>query len=209
MDSISKDMFEFTLWYVVHAQCYSHKKLPKQEDRTTSWSCQSRIQFVISTSSYVKLVEMTVLEEWEDSFFGDGRKSLFLQHARKQWHISTVTSALQGAVHDAFASTLQDSFAGSIQNALEWAVQDAFPVPIHDAITGTLRAIHDAFTVTVHDTIASTLQLAVHNAIAVGPPRFLRRFCPIQDAFQNAFEDASKMPSKMMPCTVSRVELVV
>jgi hypothetical protein len=45
--------------------------------RTTSRSCQWRIQFVISTSSYVKLVEMTVSEEWEDSFFGDGRKSLF------------------------------------------------------------------------------------------------------------------------------------
>jgi uncharacterized membrane protein YhdT len=45
--------------------------------RTTSRSCQWRIRFVISTSSYVKLVEMTVSEEWEDSFFGDGRKSLF------------------------------------------------------------------------------------------------------------------------------------
>jgi hypothetical protein len=32
-------MFEFTLWHVVHAQCYSHKKLPKEEDPTTSWSC--------------------------------------------------------------------------------------------------------------------------------------------------------------------------
>jgi hypothetical protein len=31
--------------------------------RTAARSCQYRIQFVVSTSSYVKLVEMTVSEE--------------------------------------------------------------------------------------------------------------------------------------------------
>jgi hypothetical protein len=34
---LSEDMFEFTLWHVVHAQCDSHKKWPKAEDSTTSW----------------------------------------------------------------------------------------------------------------------------------------------------------------------------
>ena len=49
------------------------RHLPWREVSTIS---QQRIWFVISTSSYVKLVEMMVSKEWEDSFFGDRRNSL-------------------------------------------------------------------------------------------------------------------------------------
>ena len=144
-----KDIFEFTLWHVVHAQCYSHKKRPKEEDRTTSWSrfdtshggrCQNNFKKLSITDPVCHFYQFLCQTGRNDGLgrmrrlvFGRRQNITFLTTCPK-------TMAFHGADHDAFAV---------------------------------------AVAVARHDTIVSNFKGAVHDAITVlSSPRFLCRFHP-------------------------------